>query len=447
MKVDVTTTEKSYERAIEVTVPWEELRADYNKSLNEFKKNVEMPGFRKGKVPKQVLKKQHGTQIDYQFANDVLEKYFRQALDQIDEDPINQAAIESLNFSEGEPLEFSARFEVEPEVTVFDYKEGYKLDHTVFEATPADVDGSLEELREQHSEMKEIEDGAKEGHLILADLQRVEPNGTPIIGEKVEDRYIKVGEGVFGGENLEQLQGAKEGDTRRISISPEDADGEAEFYDVKVKKVEEQVLPELNDEFAQKVQGEAETYDELREEIEERIQKSLDRESESQLQHRMAHEFVSRSEVEAPDSMIENYLDRMIQRVKQERSQQGQEPEIDEKVFRENYRSDAIFNLKWQLIKRHVIDEEHLTVDDDEVVEEKIDEMVEQFPEERREAIKQLYQNEQYRQQIEEDLLEEAVINHLKSFADINETRKTTADVRQEAQAQRAAEQAVEEME
>lgn len=444
MKVDTKETEKSYERLIEVEVPWEEVQKEYNQTFQEFKKNVEMPGFRKGKVPNQVLKRQHGAQIDYQFANDKLEDYFKSALEEIDENPINQASIESLDFSEGEPLQFTARFEVEPEVDVFDYKEGYELDHTVFEATPADVDGSIEEIREQHAEMQEIEDGAEEGHLILADLQRVEPDGTPIIGEKVEDRYIKVGEGVFGEENLEQLKGAKKGDTRRISV-PGEGDSETEFYDVNVKKVEEQVLPELDDEFVKELEGESETYDDLREEMQERIQKSLDRESHSQLMHRMAHEFVSKSEVEVPESMVDNYLDMMIKDVKRQRSQNGEEPDIDENVFRENYRGDAIFNLKWQLIKKHIIDEENITVDDEEF-EAKIDEMVEQFPEDRREAIKKLYQNEQYRGQIEEELLEDKVIEHLKSFADIHETKKTTTEVRQEAEAQRAAESAIEEM-
>ncbi len=446
MKVEVKETEKSYERLIEVEVPWEEVQEEYNRTFQEFRKNVEMPGFRKGKVPKQVLKRQHGAQIDYQFSNDKLEDYFKAALDEIGEKPINQASIESLDFSEGEPFQFTARFEVEPEVEVFDYKEGFDLDHTIFEATPADVDGSIEEIREQHAEMKEVEDGAQEEHFVLADLQRVEADGTPIIGEKVEDRYIKIGEGVFGGENLEQLKGAKQGDTRRISVPSDEEGGETEFYDVSVKKVEEQILPEVDDDFVKELEGDSETYDQLREEMQERIQKSLDRESNSELVHRMAHEFVDRSKVEVPESMVESYLDMMMKDVKRQRSQNGQEPEIDENVFKQNYRADAIFNLKWQLIKKHIIDEANIAVEDEEF-ETKIDELVEQFPEERREAIKKLYQNEQHRGQIEEDMLEEKVIEYLKSFAKIKETRKTTTEVRQEAEARRAAESAIEEME
>lgn len=443
MKVDVQTGEKEFERVMSVEVPWDEIKEEYEQTFQDFRKELEMPGFRKGKVPKQMVKQKHGQQIEYQFAADAIDDYYRQALDEIDEDPINRGAIESLDFSEGEPLAFTARFEIEPEAEIFDYKEGFEIEHEVYEAMPADVDQALDDLRERHSDVEEIDEGAKEGHLLLVDLQRVEPDGTPIIGQKVEDRYIKIGDGVFGDKNQERLEGAKKGDTRRIVLEAEDTNGETEYYDTSIKKVEEQKLPELDDDFAKQVQADAETYDDLREEIQANIQRQLDSDTDDQLTHRIAHKFVQNSEVEAPESMIDNYLDMLIEDVKRQRQQQeGQPPEIDEAAFKQNYRTDAIFNLKWQMIKKQIIDEENIKADD-EKVEAKIDELVESYPEENRESVKNLYQNPQYRQRVEEDVLEDAVMEHIKSFADITKTRKSTAEVRQERQAQQAAEQAV----
>lgn|GEM_PF-64916 len=443
MKVDVQTGEKEFERVMSVEVPWEEIAEEYEQTFQDFRKDLEMPGFRKGKVPKQMVKQKHGQQIEYQFAADAIDDYYRKALDEIEDEPINRGAIEELNFSEGEALTFTARFEIEPEAEIFNYKDGFEVEHTVYEAMPADVDQALDDLRERHSDVEEVDSGAEEGHLLLVDLQRVEPDGTPIIGQKVEDRYIKVGEGVFGDKNQERLEGAEKGDTRRIVLEAEDTDGETEYYDATIKKVEEQTLPELDDEFAKQVQGDAETYDELRTEIQENIQGQLDSDTDQQLTHRIAHKFVQNSEVEVPESMIDNYLDMLIEDVKRQRQQQeGQPPNIDETAFKENYRTDAIFNLKWQLIKKQIIDEENIEADD-EKVEAKIDELVQSYPEENRESVKNLYQNPQYRQRVEEDVLDDAVMEHIKSFADVKETRKTTAEVRQERQAQQAAQEAV----
>lgn len=444
MKIDVETGEKSYERVMNVEVPWEDIKDEYQKSFKEFQKDIKMPGFRPGKVPAAVIKKQYGQQIDYQFAADAIDKYYGQAIRDIEDEPVNQGAIEDLSFSEGEPLKFSAKFDVEPEVDVYDYQSGYDIEHTVFEATPEDVDSALDDLRERHATTEEVEEVEKD-HLIVADLQQVDAGGTPIIGQKVEDRQFKVGEGVFGGNNYDQLKGAKVGDTVRISIEPDQPDAETEFYDITVKKIEKQNLPELDDEFAKEVSEEAETYDELREEIQERIQSQLNQESNSQLQHRVAHTLVDNSEVELPESMIDNYLNMLMEDVKRQRQQQGQSPEIDETVFKQNYRDDAKFSLKWQLIKKQIIEQEELEAADEDV-DAKVEEVVESYPEENREAVKNLYKNEQYRSRLVENILDEKVTEHIKSFANIKETKKTTAEVRQEAEAQRAAESAVEEM-
>lgn len=442
MKVDIHTGEKDYERLMTVEIPWDDLAGDFNDTFQEFRNEVEMPGFRKGKVPARVIRQKHGKQIEYQFAADAIDEYYRKALEEIDDEPINRGAIEDLEFSEGDPLKFTARFEVEPDVEIFDYKNGFDIEHTVYESTPADVDQAFEDLQERHAEIEDIDGEAEEGHLLLVDLQRVEPDGTPIIGQKVEDRYIKVGEGVFGDDNLERLKGATPGETRRIVLDAEHTDGETEYYDANIKKIEVQKLPELDDEFAKKVQGDAETYDELRTEIQENIQGQLDNDTNSQLTHRIAHKFVENSEMEVPESMIENYLEMLIDDVKRQRQQEGQDPEIDETVFKENYRSDAIFNLKWQLIKKQIIAREDLTAEDD-AVEARIDEVLENYPEENREAVKNLYQNPQYRQRIEEELLEDAVMEHIKSFASITETKKTTTEIRQERKAQQAADAAM----
>ncbi|HKJ68729.1 MAG TPA: trigger factor [bacterium] len=443
MKVDVTSEEKPYQKRLEVEVPWEDVREEYEKSLREFRKDLELPGFRPGKVPVKVIKRQYGKQLEYQFASDALDTYYRQALDEIEDTPVNQGAIEDLEFAEGEPLRFSARFDTEPDLEIFDYKNGFEVEHTLYESTPADVDQALEELREQHAEVTEKDTGAEKGDLLLIDLQRVDESGNPIIGQKVEDREIKVGDGLFGGENMERLRGARKGDTRQIVVQPQDEGDEIEYYNVEVKNVEEQNLPELNNEFAEKVQGEAETYDGLREQIQKNIQNRLDQDANDQLSQRIAQKFVSQCDTELPDSMIENYLEMLMEDVKRRQaSQSGSPPNIDEQVFKQNYRADAIYNLKWQLIKKQIIEREDLQVEEEEL-EARIQEVAESYPEENREAIQNLYRNEQYKGRLREDLLDRKVLEHIRSFADIKETTKTTTEVRQEAEAREAAESAV----
>ncbi|MFQ6674581.1 MAG: hypothetical protein ACE5GH_07345, partial [Fidelibacterota bacterium] len=194
-------------------------------------------------------------------------------------------------------------------------------------------------------------------------------------------------------------------------------------YDITVKNVQEEVLPELTEEFIRKVDESATNESELRERVLERIQARLSRDSDAQLNEAIIDYFVQRTDMEVPPSMVERYVDRAMEEA---RSRDGEK--LDEDRFRHEVRPRAIRNLKWYLIRKALLGVEELEVSDEELAR-KIDQLAEVSPGDEA-GIRRFYRKLSHRDRLRNDLTDEKLFAVLTSCGKIDEVKVTTKDVR-----------------
>ena len=414
----------SFTRRLKVEVPWAELEGKYEAFLKKFSRKINLPGYRKGKVPARIIRQQFGPLADSEFAEQAVAEFYSAALDEGEQDAINRADITGLHFHEGSSLEFEANFEVEPEVKLPSYRRGMKFQEIYFNHDQNDVELALEELRQQKSHLRTVETGAREGYFITADLQEVDPGGMPLVGRKSENQYLHLTNGgPFGGENLVKLEGAKAGDLRRIVLPGED--GKVQHYEVSVKQVSEQMLPDLDDAFAKLVEPSAAGLKELREHLASRIQASFDRETAKRFGRDVADYFVRQAKLEAPSSMIDTYIDNLIEDL---RRQGYAEETIDRDNMVAEHQATVIWNIKWFLLRRQLIDEEKIVIEDADL-DAKVETLAAADPTQGKQ-IKNFYRRPENRRSLREDMLSEALMERLRSYAKIKEIRKPSSELK-----------------
>ena len=414
----------SYTQQVTVSVPWEDLESAFEAHIRRFSKKVRMPGFRKGKVPQKVVIQNFGPELEAEFAQDSIEIHYAEALQEHKIVPVNRAKIEDLQFSEGSSLNFKATVEVEPAIKLPKYNRKMKVKKNVYVPDNTDVDAYIEEVRRQFAEVRTIEEGSSDGHLLLVDMQEMDSSGVPIIGKKVEDRYIKVGDGVFGGTNLSRLSGLKVGDTTIVEAETT-KEGGLTKYELTIKNVQEEVFPEMNEEFIKKIDSEATDETSFRENVMKRIQERLDRDAEGQLNEAIIDYFLQSTDLEPPPSMVDHYIEHSIEQAK---SNNGET--FDEDKYRNEARPSVVRSIKWILIRKALIKGEQLWIPDEEV-DEHIDKILESTEDEKGQ-IRRYYKKSSNKEKLRDDLLDRSLFQKLKEYAKISEVTISTSDLRKQ---------------
>ena len=414
----------SYTRQVTVSVPWGDLESAFEAHIRRFSKKVRMPGFRKGKVPQKIVIQNFGPELEAEFAQDSIEIHYAEVLQEHKIVPVNRAKIEDLQFSEGSSLNFKATVEVEPAIKLPKYNRKMKVKKNVYVPDNTDVDAYIEEVRRQFAEVRTIEKGSIDGHLLLVDMQEMDSSGVPIIGKKVEDRYIKVGDGVFGGTNLSRLTGLKVGDTTIVEAETT-KEGGLTKYELTIKNVQEEVFPEMNEEFIKQIDSEATDETSFKENVMKRIQERLDRDAEGQLNEAIIDYFLQSTDLEPPPAMVDNYIEHSIEQAK---SNNGET--FDEDKYRNEARPSVVRSIKWVLIRKALIKGEQLSIPDEEV-EEHIDKILESSEDEKGQ-IRRYYKKSSNKEKLRDDLLDRSLFQKLIEYAKISEVTISTSDLRKQ---------------
>jgi len=414
---------KAHERTLTVNVPWSEMEPGFEKKLTKLNKQVKRPGFRPGKIPRKIMLQAYGHSVLADVLDETVQAAYYKAIMDNDLSPIDQGSIDDMSeFDIGKDLSFTLKLQVEPHVDIFDYKAGYKITKNEYIATDDDISHALEHLQERFAEVEVRDDGAVDGDMLKGDLQYLDDEGQPIEGSHVADRYIKIGDGVFGGEVGKKLMGAKAGDDVSFDIPAQTKDGEDLHISMHVKAVETHILPELNDEFAKQVDPKFDTLDSLKESTREDIQKQLDYDVRRAFDQSLANKLVEETKLDVPEVMIEDYLNKFVERVRQDRG-----ADVDEAEIREKNRERAIWELSWYLIRKQLIATEKIEVTDEDI-EAKLDELTARMPGDK-EKMKALYRDKQYLPQIKDDILEKKIFAHIESFAKIKVKKATSKEI------------------
>ena len=426
MKIDVKNI-NDYTKEVKLDIPWSTLEPDFNTALKNFSKKVKLPGFRPGKIPRDRLMQQFQPNIEAQFMDDNIHKYYLTALQEQKIVPVNQAEIRDVNFKMGEHFSFTAKFEVEPDFKLPKFKNNmFKVQKNKFIPDNQDIDDAIDQLRRSHARIETVEDGAKEKDFILCDLQKLDESGVAIIGKKFEKQMLKVGDGSFTDDQKDRLIGLKPGDTSKLDLPDGEDKTVKNPYDLNVVKVEREVLPEINDDFVRLINPDLKSIDDLNNDVLDKINQNFEERSRQTFEKDLSDALIEKIGVETPPSMVNNYLNNILEDVKK----QNNGEKIDEEKVLETYRPSAERNLKWYLIRKKIIDQEQISIGRSDIDAE-IENLVSRSPNSEKE-IRRFYKKPSNRQKIEDDITEKKILEYLTQFAKIKEVEVNTKDIRGE---------------
>tara|TARA_B100000749_G_scaffold24891_2_gene17720 strand:+ start:1907 stop:3202 length:1296 start_codon:yes stop_codon:yes gene_type:complete len=417
----------SYAREADIDLSWEEIAADFEQAIKQFSKRVKLPGFRPGKVPRKVLMKQFQPAIEADFVENSVNTYYLKALQEKEIIPINMGSVSDVHFHHGEHFKFKVAFEIEPDVTIPKMKrKSLKVEKTNYITDDEDIDMAIDEMRHGHAEVQTVEDGAQLDDYVICDLQEIDISGVPIIGKKLETRYIKLGQIPFDGDNQKKLEGIKPGEKTQVSV-PVDEKGSTSTFELSVQNVERQILPEVDEDFIKMADPEAENVADYRGRIKDRLGKAYDQRSEKASDEQLTDAMINHVNPEFPPSMAESYLGHMVEDV-----MKNNPAATDKEKIKEIYQPVAERNLKWYLIRNTIIKNEKYEITKEDVQAD-IDQRKEANPKEAKE-LEKYFKKPSNRSRLEDDLMEKKVLAYLKNFTKIKEVKVNTKDLRKQSE-------------
>ena len=417
----------AYAREVTIDLPWEEIEQDFEKALKKFSKRIKLPGFRPGKVPRKILMKQFQPSIEANFVENSVNNYYLKALKEKEIVPVNMGSVSDVHFHFGEHFKFKVAFEIEPAVVIKKMrKTSLKVEKTVYILDDEDIDLAINEMRQGQAKVITIEDGAKVDDFIVCDLQEIDTSGVPIIGKKLETRYIKLGQIPFDGDNRKKLDGVKPGEKVRVSV-PIDEQGTLGIYELSVKNVERQILPEIDEDFIKVADPEAKDMVDYRNRIRERLEEAYRNRSDEAFDRQLSDAMISHVNPDFPPSMAESYLEHMVEDVNK-----NNPGKVDKDKIKEMYKPISERNLKWYLIRNAIIKGQEFKVSKDDVQEE-INRRKKASPEHIKE-LERYFKKPSNRQRLQDDLMEKNTLAYLKEFAKIKEVKVRTKDLRNQSE-------------
>jgi trigger factor len=206
---------------------------------------------------------------------------------------------------------------------------------------------------------------AEEGNFVSFSVQEMDETGMPLIGKKYDDIRVQLGEGQFDPEIENQITGMKTGEERRIEkrypkSAGKELAGKIERFNISMQKVEKEELPELDEKFIEQLNFDIKTVDELKIKVRDELEHRWGQESEHQFYHQIVQELLHENPFDVPDSMVSNYLDKILEDIRQ------RDKNIDEEEVRKHYRADAMFNIKWFHLEEKIANDENLKAYDED---------------------------------------------------------------------------------
>ncbi len=405
----------SSKRELKITLPKETVDEIREQQAQLVRKEVQVPGFRKGKAPLNMVKRRYASLIEAYTLENAVEKSLALASEQEKIEILGTPEAKEVNFDEEGNLVSQIEIETFPEIELKKYK-GIELTRDKYVVTDQLVENNIEQLRKERAEISAIDGPVAEGNLVKVDMQELDESGAPIVGRKYSDVEFKVGEGRFDKDIEMQLIGVKKGETKRVEkVYPEDFPqkefaGKKELYDITVKEIFEEKLPELNDEFVQELGDESlKTVDDLKKRIRENLEQRYKDEANARLEDDLIQTLLSENPFDVPQSMVENYLNSLVQNARY------QYPNAKEEDLRKAYQANAETMVKWYYLMQKIAEAEKIEVTDDDV-EAFLNEQVKE--EETRQKIKE---DPRQLERIRENLFYDKVKNFLLDNAEIKE--------------------------
>ncbi len=427
MNCKVEKTKNANEVKLEITVEAEKFEEAIKKVYFKSAKYFNIPGFRKGKAPMQIVEKYYGKEIFYEDAfNEVAEDALKEAVKENKLEVVSRPDIDITQIEKGKDLIFTAIMQTKPEAKLGKYK-GIEIKKIEYNVTDEDIEHELGHMQEHNSRLISIEDRPIEsGDIATIDFEGF-VDGKAFEGGKAEGHELEIGSNTFIPGFEDQVIGMKIDEEKDIQVKfpdeyfSKDLAGKDATFKVKVHEIKKKELPKLDDEFAKDV-SEFDTLKELKESIKEKQQKQNDEKAKYETQEAVIKAVCEDMKVEIPSGMVETEVDNMLKDIEQRLSYQGlkldqylQMMGKTEEDMRKEYEPQAIEGIKSRLALEAVIKAEKIEATDKEV-DEKLKEMAKNYGKENDE---EFLKNENARNYIKEGLSSEKAMDFLVENAKI----------------------------
>ncbi|WLV23704.1 trigger factor [Aciduricibacillus chroicocephali] len=358
-------------------------------AFNKVVKQVSVPGFRKGKMPRGMFEKRFGVESLYQDAIDaVLPSAYPEAVKEAGIEPVDQPSIDVEEIERGKGIVFKAEVTVKPEVELGEYK-GLEVEVESVEVTDEEVDQAIDQVRNQQAELVVKEEGEiVEGDTAVIDFEGFH-NGEAFEGGKGDNYSLEIGSGQFIPGFEEQLVGKKSGEDTEVKVTfPEDYHetslaGQEATFKVHIHEIKEKEVPELDDEFAK--DQDAESVADLKAKTREKLEADKKQAAENAKREALLEQATDNAKVDIPEAMVETETDRMVQEFEQRLQMQGMTLDLYTQFsgqsvddLRGQMKENASERVKTNLVLEAIFEQENLEVSDEDANKE-LEQMAEMY--------------------------------------------------------------------
>ena len=426
MNCKVEKTKNANEVKLEITVEAEKFENAMKKVYFQNAKYFNIPGFRKGKAPMNIVEKYYGAEIFYEDAfNDVATEYYDKALEENKIEAVSRPEVDVIQMEKGKDLIFTATVQTKPEVELGKYK-GVEIKKVEYPVEDKDVEHELGHMQEHNSRLVSIDDRElQNGDIATIDFEGF-VDGVAFEGGKAENHELEIGSGAFIPGFEDQLVGMKIDEEKEIKVTfpkeyfSKDLAGKEAMFKVKLHEIKKKELPKLDDEFAKDV-SEFDTLDELKASIKERLQKSNEQRAKYEIEENAIKEVCKNVKVDIPSGMIEMEVTHMMKDFEQRLSYQGLNMQQylkmigkTEEEMKKEYEPQAIDGIKSRLTLEAIIKAEKIQATEEEI-KEKMEEMAKSYGK----KVEEISDNENLKNYIEEGIETEKAIDYIVKNAKI----------------------------
>ncbi len=418
MSLQVEKLEKNMAK-LTVEVAAEEVEAALQNAYLKNRKQISVPGFRKGKVPRQMIEKMYGPEVFYDdAANALIQKAYPQAADECELEIVSRPAVDIVQLEKGKSFIFTAEVAVKPEVTLGQYK-GIEVEKADTAATDEEVNAEIDKEREANSRTISVEDRAvQDGDMTVIDFEGF-VDGEAFEGGKGTDYPLTIGSGAFIPGFEEKLVGAEIGKEVEVDVTfPEEYHakelaGKPAVFKCTVKEIKVKELPELDDDFAQDV-SDFDTLEEYKADVRKKVEEKKAAEAKAKKEAAVIEKIIEGATMEVPDAMVETQAERMVDEFAQRLQMQGLSMDQylqftggNVQAMVEQSKPQALKRIQSRLVLEAVAAAENLTASDEELDAE-LGRMAEQYKMET-EKLKEMFTEEDLKGVREDLAIQKAV--------------------------------------
>ena len=419
MNCKVEKTKNANEIKMEITIEAEKFENAIKKVYFKNAKYFNIPGFRKGKAPQNIVEKYYGKEIFYEDAfNEIAGEEYANAVEENKLEVVSKPQIDIVTMEKGQDLVFTATVATKPEVELGKYK-GIEIEKIEYNVEDSDIENNLKQMQEKNSRVISVETPVEKGNIAVIDFEGF-VDGKAFEGGKGENYSLEIGSGSFIPGFEDQVIGMKIDEEKDINVKfpdeyfSKDLAGKDATFKVKVHEIKKKELPELDDEFAKDV-SEFDTLKELKDSIKERLEKDNEQKAKYEKEDAIMKVITEGMKVDIPAGMIEAEVDNMVKDMEQRMSYQGLKLEQylkmlnkTEAEFKKDYEPQAIQAIKSRLALEAIIKAEKIEVTEKEI-KEKLEEMAKNYGK----TAEELEKNESIKDYIKQGIESEKAISVL----------------------------------